>query len=281
VHAIIQEYGLDKLNRKFHLSKVKHAKFNESGQLCVFFLTSIFWAGHLIYTEKLITSLTSLWEGYPHIALPFWGKVFFIIQISYWIHNYPELYFQKIKKEDMAPIIVYSSMYLFTLLAAYFLNFSRLALVLLLAHYTVEALFHVSRLLYFSGNESISRITFFVWNALYVLTRIGSATLAYLVFIRGLEKSSVDHINPLEGNFNTQLVRLNCFGWVILVQVYMMWNFIIFHMRRYRDKKASKKASATFVTNADLIASKGKNKAKRADGDVSDGHEDSRSKKKN
>ncbi|XP_021344622.1 translocating chain-associated membrane protein 1-like, partial [Mizuhopecten yessoensis] len=33
VHAVIQEYVLDKLNRKMHLSKVKHSKFNESGQL--------------------------------------------------------------------------------------------------------------------------------------------------------------------------------------------------------------------------------------------------------
>ena len=32
MHQIIQEYLLDRVNRKFHMSKVKHAKFNESGK---------------------------------------------------------------------------------------------------------------------------------------------------------------------------------------------------------------------------------------------------------
>ena len=37
MHAIIQEYVLDKINKKLHLSKVKHMKFNESGQLLSFY----------------------------------------------------------------------------------------------------------------------------------------------------------------------------------------------------------------------------------------------------
>merc|ERR1719204_1487798 len=41
MHAIIQEYLLDKVNKKLHLSKIKHAKFNESGQLLAFYITSI------------------------------------------------------------------------------------------------------------------------------------------------------------------------------------------------------------------------------------------------
>ena len=32
-----------KLNRKLHLSKVKHSKFNESGQLIAFYLFSVAW----------------------------------------------------------------------------------------------------------------------------------------------------------------------------------------------------------------------------------------------
>ena len=38
MHQIIQEYVLDKVNRKLHLSKIKHAKFNESGQLLSFYI---------------------------------------------------------------------------------------------------------------------------------------------------------------------------------------------------------------------------------------------------
>merc|ERR1712209_313107 len=43
MHAIIQEYLLDKVNKELHLSKVKFNKFNESGQLLAFYLVSLFW----------------------------------------------------------------------------------------------------------------------------------------------------------------------------------------------------------------------------------------------
>ena len=32
----------------------------------------------------------------------FWVKFYFVIQLAYWIHSYPELYFQKIKKVNQS-----------------------------------------------------------------------------------------------------------------------------------------------------------------------------------
>ncbi|VDO43852.1 unnamed protein product, partial [Onchocerca flexuosa] len=45
LHAILQEYVLDKLQRKLHLSKTKMSKFAESGQLFVFALYSVIHSG--------------------------------------------------------------------------------------------------------------------------------------------------------------------------------------------------------------------------------------------
>ena len=81
MHAIIQEYLLDKVNKKLHLSKVKYNKFNESGQLLAFYLVSLFWGGDLLLRENLL-SVSSLWEGYPHNNMTFLFKFYFIIQIS-------------------------------------------------------------------------------------------------------------------------------------------------------------------------------------------------------
>ena len=53
MHAIIQEYLLDKVNKKLHLSKIKHAKFNESGQLLAFYITSIVWAGDIVLRYEI------------------------------------------------------------------------------------------------------------------------------------------------------------------------------------------------------------------------------------
>lgn len=43
------------MNRKMHLSKVKHSKFNESGQLLVFYLASAVWGADIILRVSLVT----------------------------------------------------------------------------------------------------------------------------------------------------------------------------------------------------------------------------------
>merc|ERR1719150_3573023 len=138
MHAIVQEYLLDKVNRKLHLSKVKHTKFNESGQLLAFYLVSLVWAGDIVLRENLL-SIRRLWEGYPHTNMTFMFKFFFIVQIAYWIHVFPELYFQKIKSEDQGPRIKYATLYLGFILGAYVFNYNRVGLCLLVLHYVAEA----------------------------------------------------------------------------------------------------------------------------------------------
>ncbi|XP_072371235.1 translocating chain-associated membrane protein 1-like 1 isoform X4 [Scyliorhinus torazame] len=153
LHAVIQEYILDKINRRLHLSKTKHSKFNESGQLAFFYLFSFIWGGSILTGEKFTTDPTLLWERYPHSHMFFQVKFFYICQIAYWLHALPELYFQKVRKEDIARQLYYICLYIFHVTGAYILNLHRLGLILLVPHYLVELLFHASRLFYFSDEN--------------------------------------------------------------------------------------------------------------------------------
>ena len=152
MHAIIQEYLLDKVNKKLHLSKVKYNKFNESGQLLAFYLVSLFWGGDLLLRENLL-SVSSIWEGYPHNNMTFLFKFYFIIEISYWLHIFLDLYFQKTKKEEMGEKIQYAVLYLAFINAAYAFCFTHLALVLLVIHYLSEAVSHLCRILAYSESD--------------------------------------------------------------------------------------------------------------------------------
>merc|ERR1719493_189883 len=187
MHAIIQEYLLDKVNKKLHLSKIKHAKFNESGQLLAFYLVSLFWGGDIIIRENLL-NVSALWDGYPHNNMTFLFKFFFIIQISYWLHIFPELYFQKVKKEEMPAKIQYAVLYLAFIGASYVFRFTRLALVLLVIHYLAEVVFHTCRILASSEKTSISSKLFKLGDLLFVLARLSSVILAVLTFWFGLSK---------------------------------------------------------------------------------------------
>lgn len=238
IHAVIQEYILDKMNRKLHLSKVKHSKFNESGQLLVFYLASVIWGADILLREGYVTGISQLWDGYPkdHSALPFLVKFFFIVQIAYWLHCLPELYFQKVKKEEMAGRIQYISLYLVFIIAAFVLNFNRVALCILVLHYLVEFVFHVARLCHFSEKADLAANVFMVFNVLFVLVRLGTITLAVLTFWYGLEQTSHTNVDIATGNFNTQLVRINCLAAVCLMQAWLMWNFITFQLRKMRER---------------------------------------------
>merc|ERR1712024_166325 len=245
MHAIIQEYLLDKVNKKLHLSKVKYNKFNESGQLLAFYLVSLFWGGDLILRENLL-SVSSIWEGYPHNNMTFLFKFFFIIQISYWLHIFPELYFQKTKKEDMPPKIQYAVLYLAFIVASYVFRFTRLAQVLLVIHYLAETVFHICRILAYSEKTSISSKLFKLGDLLFVLARLSSVILAVLTFWFGLAKLPAEQqsLDIAAGNFNTGLIRLNSLIAVCFLQAWLMWNFIVFQFKRMRETKPSTSAGS-------------------------------------
>jgi len=267
MHAVFQEYVLDKINRKMHLSKLKHSKFNESGQLLIFYGVSLVWGIDILITQGYIWDITSLWANYPdgHVALPYILKFFFVLQIAYWLHCYPELYFQRTKKDELSNRILYATLYLLSTVAAYVLNLTRVALCLLLIQYFVESIRHAARLLYFADKTAIARHAFTAYNSMFVVARLVSITLGVLTFWYGLPLSPFAGTLDMEqGNFNVQTVRINCLTAICLLQARLMWTFITFHLRRRREARAEeggKKASKK-TTGSGLASPKHKKKVK-------------------
>lgn len=147
---------MQKIKTKLHLSKVKQSKFNESGQLLIFYVVSVLWGADVLLREGLLADPSAMWKDYPNVPMTFMFKFFFIIQLSYWLHCYPELYFQKVKREDMAARVSYATIYLVTIAAAYLTNFTRLALYLLVLHYAAETVYHTARILLFADKKDIA-----------------------------------------------------------------------------------------------------------------------------
>ncbi|MEE6477084.1 hypothetical protein FKM82_011348 [Ascaphus truei] len=249
LHAIVQEYILDKINRRLHLSKVKQSKLNESGQLAAFHLMSMFWCLYVAVTEGYLSNPKTLWESYPHVYLPFQVKFFYLCQLAYWLHALPELYFQKVKKEEIPRQLQYISLYLVHIAGAYLLNLTRLGLILLLLQYVAEFLFHIARLFYFTDENN--QKLFNAWGVVYVTTRLFTLTLSVLAIGFGLARAESHSFNPDKGNFNTLLFRMFVLLLMCLSQTWMMWRFIHFQLRRWREyckeQAARKKTAATAV----------------------------------
>ncbi|XP_008311317.1 translocating chain-associated membrane protein 2 [Cynoglossus semilaevis] len=233
LHAVVQEYLLDKVNRRLHLSKSKNTKFNESGQLCVFHLVSSVWSFYIVVTEGYLLHPSSLWENYPHVHLRFQVKFFYLTQLAYWLHALPELYFQKVRKEEMPRQLQYICLYLLHICAAYLLNMTRVGLVLLFLQYVSELGFHIARLFYFT-DENHQKM-FDLWAVSFVFTRMATLTLMFLAVGFGLARVENQGLDLEMGNFNTLLIRMTVLLLVCFTQSWLLWKFIRFQLRRWRE----------------------------------------------
>lgn len=264
VHAVIQEYILDRFNKRFQMSKTKFGKFNDSGNMLPFYLASIYVAADQILQLELLPKISKLWESYPQLEMTFMVKFFFILQIAYWIHCFPELYFMKARREDISEKVTMYSLYLVFISSAYIMSGTHIALLLLAIHYIPEAIFSLTRLIHCAGKTNVSAHGFKLWAVLFLLARIATISLTILIVWFGLGKSQIATIECEKGNFNTATVRIAWLAAVVLVQAWMAWNFIMFQVQRYRDSKPARSARSGGVSGDKKKKTKGA-KSPRAD----------------
>jgi len=189
MHALLQEYLIEKISKKLHLSKFKLARFNDSCQLLVFYLMSCIWGLDVIIREGYFSQLSLLWDQFPEHPMIFLHKLFFIIQLAYYFHMLPELYLQKVKKEDQQPKIIHAICSFSFIALAYFLGFQRIALALLTLHYANEVVSHIFQLIdIFDRDEKLTKLHY-INHSIFVLTRFGSMLLALLTLYYGIESS--------------------------------------------------------------------------------------------
>uniref|UniRef100_A0A2M4A0T8 Protein transporter n=1 Tax=Anopheles triannulatus TaxID=58253 RepID=A0A2M4A0T8_9DIPT len=236
MHAVLQEYALDKISKKLHLSKFKLSRFNESGQLVVFYAMSFLWGLDLIVREQYFGNLQRLWEGYPEHPMIFLHKLFFIIQLAYYAHMLPELYFQKVKRDEQKPKIQHALGGLFVIGTAYFLGFQRIALVLLTLHYFCEFISHSFQLInIFDKEEKFVKLRL-IHNVLFILTRFATMVLAFLTLFY-----SIDNI--------TQTTRALMLSMVFGLQGYLIFDFISNVLRSKRESSSEERTKVTVGAN--------------------------------
>ncbi|KAF2903461.1 hypothetical protein ILUMI_02723 [Ignelater luminosus] len=239
VHAIIQEYVLDKISKKLHLSKSKLAVFTTSGQLAVFYAISTAWGlDVIIFREHYIPDVNLLWADYP-APLSFMMKLFLIVQLAYCLHELPELYFQRTKKEEYASKAAHSLAALVLIAVPYFLNFNRLLICLLVLHYISELIHHISQLIQtVDKEEKFTKATRLVSSVVLVLARLGSVVLAVVTLWYGLALGEQKELDVQTGYFNTAPVRLAILAGILILQLYHTFNFISQEVARVRESKS-------------------------------------------
>ncbi|XP_047530946.1 translocating chain-associated membrane protein 1 [Vanessa atalanta] len=217
MHAILQEYLLDKISKKFHLSKSRLSALNESGQLIIFQLMTLVWGGDAILREGFLFNISLLWDGYPNHPMSFLLKLWWIVQASYWIHTIPELYFLRIKKDEWSGRIRHAIVAFAFLAMAYCFQFQRVGVCLVVLHSLSEFVSHTYRLnniLRGEKEDYLDKIMGLLNGIVFVVVRLCSLVLGVLTFYFGVAGAA-----PL-------LLRVGALSVLVSFQVYLMFNFI-------------------------------------------------------
>lgn len=226
MHALVQEYVLDKMTRKLHLSKIKNSKFNDAGQLLAFSVVTTLWGANIILKENYLTQIALLWEGFPHVEMTYVLKFFMLIQLSYWLHWIPEVYFLRMKRDEIPQKLTTSAIYASVVALAYLSNLTRISVVLLVLHYIPEAVLNVAKLFHFAEKDQIATWLFRAGNGVFIVARFLTVILAVLTFWFGLEP------------YASQALRISGLAFIGGLQSYLLFQFAIFQARRLRSKSA-------------------------------------------
>lgn len=244
VHAIIQEYVLDKVSKKLHLSKSKLAVFSTSGQLLAFYVLSAFWGIDIVLKEHLIPDISKIWSEYP-APMYFMFKMYILVQLAYSLHEIPELYFQRVKKEEWTNKAALSLASLALIAVPYILNFNRLLVCLLALHHTAEWVFHLAQLLQtIDKDEKFSKVARLASTALQIVARLGSIILAVLTLWYGLALQESQGLDVKAGQFNTPAIRFSVLAGIILLQMYLIFKVISEEISRSKESAVSVQPAA-------------------------------------
>jgi len=246
MHALVQEYILDKVTRKLHLSKIRHSKFNDAGQLLAFAIVSALWGSNIILRENYLSHIALLWDGFPHLEMSFVLKFFMLSQLSYWLHWIPEIYFLRMKRDEIPQKMTTAGVYIAVVAFAYLTNLTRISTVLLVFHFVPEIFLSMGKLLHFAEKEQAATWLFRVGNVVFIVARFLSVIFAVLTFWFGLEP------------FASQTLRIVGLSLVGGLQSYLLFQFSIFHVKRLRSSSVA------------AAAPKSPKKSKKAAKEVSD-----------
>jgi translocating chain-associated membrane protein 1 len=270
IHATIQEYVLDKLSRRLQLTKGKQNKLNEAGQLSVFYIVSGIWGMIILASENCLSDPTLLWKSQPHNMMTFQMKFFYISQLAYWFHSFPELYFQKVRKQDIPGQLIYIGLHLFHIGGAYLLYLNHLGLLLLMLHYAVELLSSVCSLLYFGDERYQKGLS--LWPIVFISGRL--VTLIVSVVTVGLHLAGTNRNgNALSGNVNVLAAKIAVLSSSCSIQVYITWTLTTVWLQRWLEdanlhvcgrkrRSRARKGTENGVENPNRIDSPPKKKEK-------------------
>ncbi|CAI8050262.1 Translocating chain-associated membrane protein 1-like 1 [Geodia barretti] len=156
-----------------HLPPTETSTYYDSGCLAVFYLVFVIWGLGIFLTNgdpTLATTdlYTEHWLEYQSkIFMSPFLKLFMLTQMGFWVHCYVWLTFME-ENKTFSNIVLYT-LSLVIIAVNYIIRMQHAMLVMLVFHYSMEFLYHFSRIMLFHGQSRLSSLAFNVCLPLQII----------------------------------------------------------------------------------------------------------------
>jgi len=193
VHAVENEYFWEKIGRRLHLSKTRMSEFLEQGSTMPFYLAVIGGAFYVFYKEGILLTPGVIWERTPTDEMPMLIKFYWVLVMAFVTHQYPEMYFMRVKQEDMPNKIIGYTAYLVPIVGAYVTGLVYPATLILVIHCMSEVLKALSDVTESAGKQELSLPLYKIWSVGFIIARNSIAALSVVTFFK-LRSKTPDEI---------------------------------------------------------------------------------------
>jgi len=205
--------------------RIRHAviRFAEQGWQAIFYLCQ--WSLG-VYVHYYLPS--NLWAGYPHMPLASIVKLYYLMQISIYVHGVLLLHAEAPRK-DHWQMVAHHVVTIILIVASYAYNFTRVGCLIMVIMDWCDIFLPLAKMLRYLSFQTACDVTFVWWMLSWIVTR-------HVLFSKAIASTYWDapiEINlgwrPEESHWATQEV-LTVFVYllVILEVIQCIWSYLIF-----------------------------------------------------
>lgn len=220
IHAVENEYFWEKIGRRLHLSKTRMSEFMAQGSTMPFHLAIVVGAVYVFVQENVFMNIGNIWEVTPTDEMPLLVKFYWILVISFVFHQFPEMYFMRVKAEEMPDRIIGYTAYLIPIIGAYLTGLVYPASIVLAIHCTAEVLKALSDVVESTGRDEFARPLYRLWSVAFIIARNVIAVLTVVAFFK-LRSKTPDQISLVRFLACTSVLVI-----LLAMQLYLGMKFV-------------------------------------------------------
>ncbi|KAL1917187.1 uncharacterized protein VTP21DRAFT_4843 [Calcarisporiella thermophila] len=172
LRAAVMRHALTPLAKAAKVkNKREMVRFCEQGWACLYYMLAFGSGIYLAKNSPFWSDYRHFWIGYPHVHLAPFAKTYYLIQFSFWIHQFFVLQIEEPRK-DYRELVAHHVATCLLILLSYLLNFTRIGSAVFCTMDFADIFLALAKCLHYIQFEAAANVTFAVLLCCWTYSRL-------------------------------------------------------------------------------------------------------------